>query len=294
MKKLTAVTLLALVAIAGSAQAQELAYGYNGRGELVSFNTATPGSINTIGIIGGITAGQTLRGIDFRPATNTLYAVSTDGGENAQMYTINLATGAASAVGAGFSLTGLDTGNISIDFNPAVDRLRINSLNGKSYRANPITGGFVARDTDGSWDPSSGSTGVPSYSGIAYSNNVPGAPGGTTLYAYEYASDRLVTIGGPNSVPSPNGGVTFAVGSTGLFALGQNTSFDISGATGMAYAGVSDFGDPTAFYSVNLATGAHTLVGTFGTDIVDFSVVPAPSSLALIALGTIAAGRRRR
>jgi len=286
-----AIGAFTLVAAAGIAQGQETAYGFNARGDLVSFSTATPGSVSTIGAITGLTAGQTLRSVDFRPNGNGLYGFSADAAGNSQIYTISLTTGAATAVGAGFSLPNFGAGDrISIDFNPAVDRLRIVTLGGRSYRANPITGAFVAQDTNLAFASGTGA----SISGIAYSNNIPGAPGGTTLFAYDYAGDNLATIGGPNGVPSPNLGQVNVIGSTGLFALGLDTSFDISGATGAAFAGVNDFGGPAELFSVNLGTGAHTLVGAFGTDLVDFSILPAPSSLALLGLGGLVVGRRRR
>ena len=285
-----AIGAFALVAAAGLAHGQETAYGFNARGDLVSFSTATPGSVSTIGAITGLTAGQTLRSVDFRPNGNGLYGFSADAAGNSQIYTISLTTGAATAVGAGFALPNFGSGDrISIDFNPAVDRLRIVTLGGRSYRANPITGAFVAQDTD-----LSGNGAGASISAVAYSNNIPGAPGGTTLFAYDYAGDNLAIIGGPNGVPSPNLGAVTTIGTSGLFALGGDTAFDISGATGAAFAGVNDFGGPAELFSVNLGTGAHTLVGAFGTDLVDFSILPAPSSLALLGLGGLVVGRRRR
>jgi hypothetical protein len=287
------VTVSALVLVAGLAQGSETAYGFNARNELVRFETNNPGSVLSIGAITGIVPSHTLRSIDFRPNGNGLYGLSTDGTTGAQVYTIDLNTGAATPVGAGFSLAGTLSSTVSIDFNPSVDRLRIVSLSGQSYRWNPVSNAFVQRDSDTIWDASSGFSGTALHSAIAYSNNRPGATP-TTLYAYEYSNDRLTTIGGINSTPSPNGGVTFGVGSTGLFALGLDTSFDISSVTDLGYAGVRNLGAPVELFNVNLATGAHTSAGVFGDAVIDFAIVPAPSALAVLGMGGLMIGRRRR
>lgn len=287
------VTVSALVLAAGLAQGAETAFGFNSRNQLVRFETNNPGSVLAIGAISGIVADHTLRSIDFRPNGSTLYALSTNGTDSAQIYTIDLNTGAATPAGPGFTLDGTDSANVSIDFNPSVDRLRIVSRSGQSYRWNPVTNAFVQRDSDTIWDVSSGRTGLANHSAIAYSNNrIGGTP--TTLYAYEYSSDTFTTIGGLNSTPNPNLGATFNVGSTGLFALSGDTSFDISGVTDLGYAGVSDFGDPVELYSVNFATGAHTSIGVFGDNVIDFSIIPAPSALAILGMGGLIIGRRRR
>lgn len=276
--------------VAGAAQGQETAYGFNSAGNLFSFNTATPTVVNNVGAITGIAGGQTLRGVDFRPVGGALYGLSVGTTGAAQVYTIDLTTAVATPVGAGLTLPNYAESTVSIDFNPAADRLRVVTRGGLSYRINQLTGALAAQDTSLTWDASSGRTGTPSPSAVAYTNNVPGAPGGTTLYSYEYNLDRLVTIGGPNSTPSPNGGLTFDIGSTGFVALGGDTSFDISGQTSIAYSELNN-----SLYTVNLGTGAHTLVGAFGTTaLVDFSVVPAPGSLALLGLGALTLARRRR
>lgn len=59
--------------------------------------------------------------------------------------------------------------------------------------------------------------GTPSVPALAYSNNLPGGTP-TTLYGYDVGTDALVTIGGLNGTPSPNGGQVFTVGPSTLFA----------------------------------------------------------------------------
>ena len=59
---------------------------------LVRFDSATPGTVTTIGNFTGVIPGQTVRTIDFRPANGVLYAISTNGAAAAQLYSVNLAT----------------------------------------------------------------------------------------------------------------------------------------------------------------------------------------------------------
>ena len=148
---------------------------------------------------------------------------------------------------------------------------------------------------------------VPLISGIAYTNNVAGATS-TTLYGYDFNLDNLGTIGGINGVPSPNIGVFNIIGPSLKISGNAGAGFDISGATGTAYISFDDLnGSPDLepeFYSMNLATGAVTQIGDFGTvNLLDFSVqpvaatVPVSGTLGLAMLGLLMAGgasRRRR
>lgn len=299
MRRKVQYLMAASALIAGTAQA-ELIYGITvptaGVSSLLSFDSATPGASTSIGAITGIVAGHTLRGIDFRPSNGQLYAISSSG-TAAQIYTVNLATGVATPVGAGVTLTGNTSTRISLDFNPVVDALRVVTGSGQNYRVNANTGSLIAQDTNIS--------GSPLISGIAYTNNFAGATQ-TTLYAYDFISDNLGTIGGINGVPSPNGGLFNIVGNSGLVTGDAGAGFDISGATGMAYMSVDDFngsaGFNAEFFSINLVTGALTQIG--GDDpfpVLDISVlpvaavVPAPTTalLALAALAGLGARRRR-
>jgi hypothetical protein len=117
-------------------------------------------------------------------------------------------------------------------------------------------------------DPNVGAT--PEVGGVAYSNNVNGAVT-TTAYGIDVgplASARLVTINPPAA------GTLNTVGDLGVSA-GEASGFDISGSTGVAYAVLSDFvmgqNIPT-LYTIDLATGAATLVGQVGIDTFNYRV----------------------
>src|SRR4029434_5405847 len=80
--------------------------------QLVRFNTATPGTIITVGTITGLQAGEGVLGIDFRPATGELYAL----GSTSRLYTVNKTTAVATLV-APLS-TALSGTAFGFDFNP--------------------------------------------------------------------------------------------------------------------------------------------------------------------------------
>jgi len=309
MSRLTSLRAAALAAVAGlglaSAANAELIYGMTAAGSgstspglsLVSFDSASPGTVNTVGAFTGVSAGHALRSLDFRPANGQLYAISTATAAlaTAQIYTVNLATAALTPVGSGLTLTGNTSGRVEMDFNPSVDRIRIvtgGSAN-NNYRANPNDGLLVLQDTDLSGLAAS-------IIGAAYSNNVAGGTP-TTLYAWDYNTDDLVTIGGLNGVPSPNGGVISVVADPAPSFLTFNASLgmDISGATGTLYVTHDNAvnGNSMNLYTRDLTSGAETLLGAYptGTFVADISVVvPEPTTLGLAGVAAMGLLRRRR
>ncbi len=90
--------------------------------------------------ITGLTPGDQLVGIDFRPATGQLYGLSTPGGGpgSAQLYIIATETAVATQVGAPNAVLGGTS--FGFDFNPVPDRIRVVSNAGENLRLNPNDG----------------------------------------------------------------------------------------------------------------------------------------------------------
>lgn len=247
-------------------------FGVTTSNALVRFESTSPSnSVVTVATITGLQAGENILGIDFRPANGQLYAL----GSSSRIYIINPRTGVATAVGAAgaFTLTGTDFG---FDFNPVADLIRIVSNTGQNLRVNPNTGALTGTDTN--LNP-----GTPSVTATAYSNDFVGTTA-TTQYDIDTATDRLF-IQNP-----PNAGTLTLVGSLGVDATGVN-GFDIAsrrvGAdvnSNMAFAALT-VGGTTGIYSINLTTGAATLV-TNGS-------LPAGTALRGIAVSSFASAASR-
>lgn len=250
----------------------QLAYALAGT-NLISFDTAQPALIRTSLGITGVATTQTLVGLDVRPLTNTLYALGYNaaaaaGTANAQVYSVNAATGVANPIGAAIALD-LGTGAIGFDFNPTVDRIRVVGANRNNYRINPITGALAA--TDGPVTYTTG-TNTPNIGAVAYTNSFMGAgsTSTTTLYNYDLTLNQLNTQATANP---PQDGQLTAVGNSGITvnATTPNVDLDIfspAQGTNTAYM-VANTGTSanTTLYTVNLTTGAATSVGAIGNGI---------------------------
>jgi hypothetical protein len=226
---------------------------------LMSFNRDTPATIRTNVAIQGLQGGDSLVGIDMRPADGKLYAVGSGG----RLYTIDTASGAAtlkSTLSADPTDTsapyaGLNGTAFGVDFNPVADRLRIVSNTGQSLRINVDSG---ATTTDGNINGGAANTAI---TASAYTNSFAGT-NATTLYGIDGASGTLYVQNPPN-----NGTLASPV-ALGV-AAGSANGFDIDARTNVGYLAAT-VGGARNLYSVNLnATGsanAATLVGALGVN----------------------------
>lgn len=216
-------------------------YALTDNNQLVRLNTASPSVSQEMTTITGVMNNERLIGIDFRPATGQLYAIS----NGSRLYTINLRTGAAVPVGTG-PLSPAVTGDAAgFDFNPTVDRIRLVSNRGQNLRLNPETGAVMIVD-----GPINGVAGA-SISGVAYTNNRSGVTT-TTLYDIDPVTDKLYRQNPPND------GVLAEVGSLGVDIAGQS-NFDIA-PNGSAIATMISNG-VQGLYEINLTTGRAELLG---------------------------------
>lgn len=209
-------------------------YGVDNANNLLIFDLTAPGFAVSKSII-GLQAGETILGIDMRPATGQLYAL----GSSSRLYTINMSSGAAAAVGTAPFSTLLSGASFGFDFNPTVDRIRVVSNTGQNLRLDPNTGLIAAVDLP--LNP-----GTPAVSSAAYTNNFAGATT-TTLYVIDATTDKLYI-----QTP-PNNGTLVLVGSLGI-NIGADNGFDIGGRSGKAY-GLFSIGSLTKLYTVDLTTG---------------------------------------
>ncbi len=247
----TAATLAAAPAVASA----ENIVGLDTANRLVEFKTARPDRVKTRPVT-GLPAGESLVGIDRRPATGVLFVL----GRTSRLYAIDLRSAAAAAVGPGTFTTPLNGTNFGFDFNPMVDRIRIASNFTQNLRVVPDTGAVAASDgalAYAAGDPNAGK--APAVSGAAYTNSVPMAPS-TQLFDIDVNQDVLALQDPPNA-----GGLK-TVGPLREGNLQSPIGFDISAKSGIAYASLRVKGvKGSSFVRIDLQSGRATPLGPIGT-----------------------------
>lgn len=282
----------------------QIGYGVNSAGTLFKFDVNDPSNVTSIGPVGFVP-----EGIDFRPSTSTLYGINVDAGI-AQLYTIDINTGAATAVGAGFASSVANSyslsGRLGFDFNPTTlqgdnsMRIRVVSTTGTNLRLNSSTGQIAAVDSDLHIGTNS-----PFVDAAAYTNNFANSGGTTQLFVMDARNDKLYLQSPPNAgdlneigafgvTVDANPGIHFDIytdgsGTNHPYAVLMRPDAPINGPLG-AYL----------LYQVNLATGQITqgaLVGPAATPFDfegGFAMIPEPMTGAFLLLGLPVLARRRR
>lgn len=186
-----------------------------------------------------------LHGIDVRPADGMLYGITDDG----MIVTIDPKTG-ESAKKAELSEK-VKTGTVTVDFNPAADRLRIMSSDGTSHRVNVDDGKVVVDGSHKYADTDANKGKKPNVVAGSYTNSVKGTKE-TTLYNIDASAGTFVRQAPPNDgVLNTIGSLGIKVGGPVAFNIvntgeGQNAAWLVSGGT---------------LYSVDIATGKATAAG---------------------------------
>lgn len=267
--------------------------------QLLRFLSNSPGTAVTVAIA-GITAGETLIGIDFRPQTGQLYSFGVNATANTgTVYVIDPQTAAATVVGTASQVAYVDASGGAVDlpdpasgygfdFNPTVDRIRVVTDSGLNFRLNPNDGTAVdgnlnntaappaGTNTDGSINAlPAGATGV---SAAAYTNSFgQSLTGGvTTQFVIDATSNTLFIQNPPNAgtltVPLPItlGGAALDFTTASGFDIPSNVRVTASaavppaGSTGFAALTV---GGASRLYSIDLVTGAATDLGALAANV---------------------------
>ncbi|WP_394359833.1 DUF4394 domain-containing protein [Amycolatopsis sp. SB7-3] len=273
LTKVLAVVALATTLVVGTANSAQAAgpraFAISSDGKLMAtFYTDTPQVLDWVRLVQGLTCGETrLIGLDFRVQNGLLYGV----GEKGCIYTIKFPPAAPDVIVTKVSqlsvpLYGKDFG---VDFNPAADRLRVISDYGQNLRHN-LGDHVTIEDTVLTTPPAGGPTrGV---TAAAYTNNDLNPDTATTLFDIGTATDQvLVQAPANNGFLSPTGALGVDTGPIAGFDIysdltnGKTTS--VSG-----FAVLNPAAGPSAFYSVNLLTGAAAKIGDFPLPIGDVAV----------------------
>jgi hypothetical protein len=270
----------------------ELVYGTTLQNQLLTWDSATPGTIISGVAIQGMASNESVVGMDIRPQDGQIYLL----GSFSNIYTVNPATGMTTKVvgtGSGGGTNPLLNGSsFGFDFNPAANRLRVTSNADQSLRLNLTVSPFTTiADSPlvyAAGDPNFGRD--PDVTHSAYTNNFAGATT-TRLYNIDSGLDVLVFQ------DPPNAGVLNTVGPIGT-DITDFGGFDISGVTGIAYAAVKDANlSRSTFWTINLTTGAGSMVGEIDGGVVITSMtvaIPEPgSALGLAGLAALFLSRRR-
>jgi Domain of unknown function (DUF4394) len=246
------------------------AVGLTDDNSLIEFNVQSPGAGGGQLEISGLEDDEVLKGIDFRPANDELWAIS----DQSRLYEIDLETGEATSIG-GVLDPEVESADLGFDFNPTVDRIRVDVSTGQNLRLNPETGKVgVNPDTnmptiDGELafadgDDNEGTD--PNVVGAAYTNSVPDAEE-TQLYVLDVATQSLALQ------DPPNDGVLNTVGPLGTDIVAW-AAFDIH-PSGDAFV-----------TNPNLEAGAVTTMPSTGSGF-ETSTGIGMGTIALIASGAV-------
>ena len=225
-------------------------FAVDAAGNLLTFGSQNPQTVRRVAVT-GLQSGETLVGLDFRPANGRLIGL----GSSSRVYSVDTLSAVATVAGTAAFTPALSGAAFGFDFNPTVDRIRVHGSGGQNLRLHPETGVVAATDAALSYmagDAGAGTT--PQISGTAYTNSVAGAAS-TILFAIDSNRDVLTRVGDANA------GIMTTVGPLGVNTT-TDAGFDIVGIN-EAYASLT-VGGQSELYTINLSTGAATRVARIG------------------------------
>ena len=280
-KTVVPLVLVCLGAIPAPSHAGEVIVGATAASppELVRFDSSSPGTIIARMPVTGLLAGEVLAGIDQRPGTGEIIALTSLN----RVVRIDPQDGAVTNPGA-MGGTFAATVSAGWDVNPSADRLRAVNAANDNARFNPFTNTFVQDDTDLAYIATDPNVGVdPNVVASAYDRNENNPATATTLFGIDSSLNILVRQGAIDGNAadvagggSPNGGLLTTLGSLG-FDPDTSVAFDIAtpalGGASVGYLATHTQGGPNSsqLRTINLPgtapVGATTSLGTIGAEI---------------------------
>ena len=241
----------AALAAPAPARAAEAFVGVDVTGQMVTFSSARP-QIARRRDITGLPAGEEIVGLDVRPLTRTVVALS----DASRLYTLDPVAASVTAIGTAPFAPALVGQSFGFDFNPTVDRIRVVSNLRQNLRLNPITGATAAVDGALAYVAGDANAGQPAgVTASAYTNSFAGATT-TQLFGIDTVRNVLALQNPPNA-----GGLA-TVGALGVDATSPSAFDIVNVAGGTAYAALRLAGTRgSRLYTINLATGGATAVG---------------------------------
>jgi hypothetical protein len=256
-------------------------------GNLITFDSDIPGTVRDVIQITGMTSGQVMLAIDYRPSNQTLYGFGYNHQANLyQLYTIDLNTGVATAINATASLNLANSTKIGFDFNPVTDKIRLMAKNHINIVLDANTGAILTTDANpqfASQDINSNAT--VDIGAIAHTNSYPGAAS-TDLIAVDLSTGSLAQF-----TANSNAAATLSTISNVTGLLNGNGNNAINGSLDFHYmaassanlglvttnvgGGLTDFAQ---LYEMTAINSGLTLVGSVGPGIPLQDVAAKPSS----------------
>lgn len=228
-------------------------YALTNDNKILLLNAKSPSSVTSQVTIAGLQSGETILGIDFRPATGELYAV----GSTSRIYVINPKTGTSRSISPAPFTPAINGASVAFDFNPTVDRIRLVTSNGQNLRLNPETG--TVQIEDGAINGAAGAK----VSSVAYTMNKAGAAT-TVLFDIDAVNNKLY------KQDPPNKGTLVEIGSLG-YDIEETGGFDINPDGTVALAALSVAGK-SGLFTIDVNTGKASKIGDFAQTITGLAI----------------------
>ena len=273
-----AIAPFALVAAAPAvAPAATAFYGVTSDNRLAEFQSDNTTQATTTPIR-GLAPDERIVGLDMRPADGRLYGLT----NKSRIVVFNPRNAQASYVGSKAIDPALTGDRAAFDFNPTVDRIRVETNAAQNLRIDPTTGQLGTVKTTPTPAPSTPENTTPT---TPTATETPGKPDGNLAYAAGDAgagtAPKVTAAAYTNSFPigtttelfaldsarkslvkqdPPNDGTLKTIGALGQ--TGDPIAFDIAeNNTGFAAISTTAGGTSIGIYRINLGTGAATPAG---------------------------------